>query len=256
MNAWRHKLKKFILLQLAVFTVLTLSVTAYCATVKDFLQSYAKTEIGYLNDIRENGLAETLQNAISSPDETSNTDTFNMSQNIVKTASETLNPFNEEWGMIAQAPAESTAEISLSPNYLTNYKMFGGASPLGQDPIIYITPILAVKDSDDNLIVWMTVHNRTDHNLQINGFDELILKDGDNVVASGTDLKLKTPMKYAHVPEAVDGRLSINLGVEDGLPTGSFLRVVFTPGNYNEEIPLSEMKIGQILYLTDKEDLT
>ncbi len=164
---------------------------------------------------------------------------------IVKTTANTINPQNTECFRVPEVAVKGNNEAVSKGSVPSLDQMSLFTYNFDEDlDIIVLAPLIAYKDSKGNLVVWTTIDNFTGHDLQLDGLHRVELsRPNGEIVASGEAEMFSEPMVYSKRPDT-----TINLGVYNGLPDGSFCKIIFAPGTFKTDLDASALSPTYISY--------
>lgn len=169
---------------------------------------------------------------------------------VGKTAAITVNPQNSERNQVPTiritgktypvSPKRSNASRLTEPTYTLLTINVNNGNKIPMDTF------LAYKDKDDNLVVWGILANDNSNKIQVSGLSSIQLTTKDKVLAEGTPTQFETPMILS--PRRVGETSS---GVKNGYPDRCFIKLVFEPGTYDNNIDISELDNLNSTYTLD-----
>lgn len=169
---------------------------------------------------------------------------------VLKTALITINPQNEQQGIVPSIRIKGQEyrdknnskllrkpELSiLSTHYFTGNK-------------ITLDVFGIYKNRNDELVVLGIIRNNTGKDIEINGISSIELSVEGKLLASGIPTQFNSPLKYSPY------KAEWNTGVYHGLPTASFVIIIFEPGTYNENMEISNLDNVNSVYSMDYKEM-
>ncbi len=249
----KAKWKKILLISLIFTMLIPINVSAEQVTSKELIRQRIRVEEDYINGlINSPNKIEYLSALIDNPYLALDNTYLSTLATINKTTANTINSQNTEQFRIPEVIVKGDGSKSSSTgNAKKEYTLFT-VNPTTEGKGVSIFPIIAYKDNDNNLVFWTSVDNYTGETISLGGFYEieLIGEDG-NVMAGGDSELFSEPMKYSKRPDT-----KINPGVIDGLPTGSFMKLIFEPGSYDANLDVSNIGRFVISYVPEIQPLS
>lgn len=168
---------------------------------------------------------------------------------VAKTATTTMNPQNQERNVVPTMevktcnsefpPAESITGSNKKDNYTFLTTHVHPGIKIGLD-VFFI-----YKDTNGNLVAFAIMTNNSGAIAEVAGIPYVdLLVDGKSF-AGGTSSSFEKPIKLS------PRKNQANLGVYDGLPTKCFVKIIFTPGTYDNTINISDLDNINLVYTMD-----
>lgn len=171
---------------------------------------------------------------------------------VLKTALITTNPQNEEKGVIPSVRVEASNPAAISGNrsiMLSKPEISVLSTHYYTGNKITLDIFGLYKNRNNELVVLGIIRNNSGKDIEISGFSSLELAINDRKFAGGEPTKFKTPLKYSPY------KAEWSTGVYHGLPTASFVKIIFEPGTYDANIDVSNLDNVSTTYILDYQEV-